>query len=524
MPLTALFGEFAMPVPAISASIAHAWEVFSQSAATALVTSIWQGALVAFALAICLRLAPRISAAHRFMVWAAGFISVAALPFLPPLARLSDASRSSAELNGSVTAAVQSWIQLDMRWGLAIAVLWVAASILQAAWLVVDSIRLRQVWKAAAPIEVDSRIALLMANAGKIWGRRPVETCTSTILQRPSVIGFFAPRILIPDWLLKKLTPAELEQIVLHETEHLRRRDDWTNLVQILVLIVFPLNPALRWIDNRLSREREMACDEGVVNVTRAPRAYAACLASIAERGLERRPEALSLGAWQKRANLVQRVHQILARKRALSASATWALMGAMGCGLVFGSVEMAQSPELVSFVPTHRAEFAQSIAADRNRDVDVEILPTAYRQASPKKGDAHGFYAMNVIAMVPEPRHVKAANVSKHTAHDTAAALGSEQKAPVANSAPPMVAQKEDAKTEHHDLRQIVNGEEPVVIFTAVETTVRYSDGVVSDYETDSAHELTITRLIFNVVPASSFSTQSAVGTVRGSWFTLQL
>jgi hypothetical protein len=184
MPLTALFGEFAMPVPAISASIAHAWEVFSQSAATALVTSIWQGALVAFALAICLRLAPRISAAHRFMVWAAGFISVAALPFLPPLARLSDASRSSAELNGSVTAAVQSWIQLDMRWGLAIAVLWVAASILQAAWLVVDSIRLRQVWKAAAPIEVDSRIALLMANAGKIWGRRPVETCTSTILQR----------------------------------------------------------------------------------------------------------------------------------------------------------------------------------------------------------------------------------------------------------------------------------------------------------------------------------------------------
>ena len=54
----------------------------------------------------------------------------------------------------------------------------------------------------------------------------PAEIWATSDLDRPCVIGFFRPRILIPAWLLNRLTPAELEQVVLHESEHLRRRDD----------------------------------------------------------------------------------------------------------------------------------------------------------------------------------------------------------------------------------------------------------------------------------------------------------
>ena len=175
--------------------------------------------------------------------------------------------------------------------------------------LALHSVRLRRLWKAARPVEVSA--ALVDALEDVRGGR--VEICTTQSLDRPSVIGFLAPRILIPAWLMAGLTQGELEQIVLHEAEHLRRRDDWTNLAQKLALVVFPLNPALVWMEHRLCREREMACDEGVVRITNAPRAYAACLASLAERGLERRQaEALSLGAWQRRPELVHRVHGIL--------------------------------------------------------------------------------------------------------------------------------------------------------------------------------------------------------------------
>jgi hypothetical protein len=56
---------------------------FDSVAAPIAVTALWQGIIVASGLALCLRIAPRISAAHRFLIWAAGFVALAALPFLP---------------------------------------------------------------------------------------------------------------------------------------------------------------------------------------------------------------------------------------------------------------------------------------------------------------------------------------------------------------------------------------------------------------------------------------------------------
>ncbi len=184
-----------------------------------------------------------------------------------------------------------------------------------------------------------------------------VTICTTEMLDRPSVIGFLAPRILIPAWLMARLTPGELEQIVLHEAEHLRRRDDWTNLVQKLALVVFPLNPALAWMEHRLCREREMACDEGVVRITNAPRAYAACLASLAERGLETAgggavawcvAQAVGTGSSRARDSIAEAHDEPACGGRAA------------GCGGMRAdwrdSVEMARCPQLVAFVPEQKS------------------------------------------------------------------------------------------------------------------------------------------------------------------------
>ena len=259
-------------------------------------------------LEICVRVMPRISAAHRFLLWAAGFWCAAGLPLLL-LLHISAGVAGTAGVGAIASGnAIGPVLQLDARWGLAIAGLWVVASAIRGVSLAVHSMRLRRLWKAARPVEVSATLATALKD---VRGGR-VTICTTEMLDRPSVIGFLAPRILIPAWLMARLTAGELEQIVLHEAEHLRRGDDWTNLVQKLALAAFPLNPALVWMEHRLCREREMACDEGVVRITNAPRAYAACLASLAERGLERRAEALSLGAWHRRSELVHRVHGIL--------------------------------------------------------------------------------------------------------------------------------------------------------------------------------------------------------------------
>ena len=379
---------------------------FADAAGPLAVSALWQGLALALVLALCLRLTPRIAAADRFRAWAAGFAAVVALPFLPSLFALFQSffnvasSAPAASAPASPVAVPHAWLNLDPRWSLAIAGLWVAASLARAVDLGVHTVRLRQLWKRAVPIDSEVFSAASLHTT--------VEICTTRDLDRPSVIGFFAPRILIPEWLLERLTPAELEQVVLHEAEHLRRHDDWINLLQKLCLVAFPLNPALAWMERRLCREREIACDEGVVRRTQAPRAYAACLASLAERRLERQrglkhpAEALSLGAWQRRPELVDRVHRILRRAPGLHPAAARALLGVLSCGLVLGSVELARCPQVVEFAA--RPAAAPAVAAF-NTDAMVDGRPM------------RGFRAVDTVARVPSRAQLAEARFAERAA-----------------------------------------------------------------------------------------------------------
>ncbi len=203
-------------------------------------------------------------------------------------------------------------------------------------------------------------------------GFRGVTLCTSADVDRPSVIGFFSPRILIPNEVFERLTAAEMEQIVLHEVGHLRRGDDWINLLQKISLVLVPLNPALLWIEKRLCFERELACDDDVLRLTKAPKAYATCLTNLAEHRLGRRAAALSLGAWERRSELARRVHSILRRSEGMGRTQTWALMSVLMLGLVGGAAGLSRCPQFISFsgnaVP-QQAE-VQSLPAAGYQDV----------------------------------------------------------------------------------------------------------------------------------------------------------
>ncbi|HVU46132.1 MAG TPA: M56 family metallopeptidase [Terracidiphilus sp.] len=500
------FAEFAGIIPSVSG----AFHGFAHWAAPAAVDGLWQGAAVAAGLAICLRMVPRVSASHRFATWIAGFGVAAGLPALPFVARLvtgfADGTPGSEPAIGG--SAAHAWLQplvVDARWSLAIAGVWLAISAYRAVDLGAHIVRLRRLWKAARPIEGEAASLAALA----LPDMRRVEICTTQDLDRPSVIGFFAPRILIPEWLLERLTHEELEQVILHESEHLRRRDDWTNLVQKLCLAAFPLNFALAWMDRRLAKEREMACDEGVVRVTGAPRAYAACLASLAERGLENRmarAEALSLGAFERRPELVHRVHSLLLGGQRLSPVAGRALVGVVGCGLIFGAVGLARTPQLVAFVPE------QSAAPIAVAEAPYATLKL-YAAARPDEG----FRAVNTVATVP----VRRANASHAPRELGDAARAVKVTQTVATG---INARAENLKAEApagHPA-QAAQPQEWMVVTWQVQTSVRAQDfkaQSVADYENGKsaehsetagaaqnrpANEMAVTRMFLGVYRAS--------------------
>jgi len=539
---------------------------FSRTAAGILLTAIWQGTFVAGCLAICFKLAPRTTAALRFAIWAAGFIVVALLPFLPLLLAHFVSSAHADAAAGIAPNPARPWLQLDIRWSVALTAIWAIASFIRGANLVADSLRLRKFWRTATAVNV----SISHPDSLAVPGRKPVQICTTQQLERPAVIGFLAPRILVPEWLMTRITPGELDQIVLHETEHLRRGDDWTNLLQKICLVIFPLNPVLLWIERRLCKEREMACDDGVVRVTHAPRAYAACLTGLAERGLHHRSEALSLGAWQGRPELVHRVHSILLRKPALGPSASRGMAALLGCSLVFGSIELARCPQLVAFVATSQTATNETRTAQANSPAVAtrimpqirapHMIPAAY---TPLKNSMY-----NDSTSIPRITQLKATLSANPSSPRSASKTDHSGASKKFSATPRMVAaavevpsQPEEIMTSATTFESISaadGGEQHWFILATYEqretgqhARATYSDSTSqrpdqsaevsknpatsqtaadsSDSATgEGADRITVTRLIFKIVPAikadSTKQTPTAVVPVHSGWFFFQL
>jgi beta-lactamase regulating signal transducer with metallopeptidase domain len=258
----------------------------------------------------------------------------------------------------SAQAIHTSPVRLDIYWSIPIAVIWVVLSLWKGAQLVLSAVRLHRMARQATPVCPDGALPALPQNGdGSQLGGRSAELCTSTEVTRPSVFGFFRPRILIPQDLIERLSPQELQLVVQHEMEHLRRADDWSNLLQKVALVLFPLNPALYWVERRLCSERELACDDHVLRTSASRKAYAICLTRLAEYSIVSRGLSLVLGAWERHSELARRIRRILLRpaKSMRGLPATIASVALVLAALTSG-ILLARTPQLVSFVPLARS------------------------------------------------------------------------------------------------------------------------------------------------------------------------
>jgi beta-lactamase regulating signal transducer with metallopeptidase domain len=365
------------------------------------IAGLWQGGVLIAAVAIALRFCSRVGPKLRFAVWGVAFLLLLATPLL------------NLHAHSSPSRALVARVQLSVTWEYAIAILWATLMAARAVQLTLHLSRVRGTWRRATPITADGNILKLLQRS-----RRSVELCTSADIDSPSVIGFWSPRLLIPEWLLAKLTPQDMRQIVLHELEHLRRRDDWLNLMQKVGLVLFPLNPGLLWVDRKLAVERELACDAGVVASTSQPLEYARCLTRLAEHRSQYRKLALSLAAWSRQSELGRRVVSLLQPANTWSSHharcATVLLVLVLaGCG-----AEMARVPHFVTFtdsypVPTPDASVA---VADSQSAVPVVYHPeTAQPRATLLKAVMR---PASPIARALQPLPLRKAHAMKRRQH----------------------------------------------------------------------------------------------------------
>lgn len=114
--------------------------------------------------------------------------------------------------------------------------------------------------------------------AGHMGIRRKVRVWLSEIVQSPVTIGFFKPIILIPVAAINQLSPQQVEAILLHELSHIRSNDYFFNLVINFIRTILYFNPFVNLFVKSIEKEREISCDEMVMQFQYEPIEYASAL------------------------------------------------------------------------------------------------------------------------------------------------------------------------------------------------------------------------------------------------------
>ncbi|AHJ98810.1 M56 family metallopeptidase [Hymenobacter swuensis] len=315
-----------------------------------LVHSLWQGAVVALALAGLLLLLRQHSAEVRYRTAAVGLLLLLTLsvitfgryytaaPSASTAATAGFRSENSAvgAAAGSTLAATEP-VQVTPATEAALApaaptgmAAWVVyfdenIPVLVAAWLLgllamtlrllgglayVQRLRRYRVQPLAEEWQ-----ARLLALADKAGLKQPIQLLESALVRTPVVVGHLRPVVLLPLGTVTGLSLTYLEAILAHELAHVQRRDYLMNLLQSVAETVFFYHPAVWFITACLRTERENCCDDvATALVGGNPLTVARALAALTE--LTAQPETangrLALSALGPDGSVLGRIRRLV--------------------------------------------------------------------------------------------------------------------------------------------------------------------------------------------------------------------
>ena len=171
--------------------------------------------------------------------------------------------------------------------------IWLCGSLSTLIMLALGLIGVEQMRRTSRLEESVELLRRCHARANSLGIARRVSLGICDRLAMPLLIGIVRPLILLPSVALNGWSVEQLEMVLLHELAHLKRWDNLVTLIQRLVESVLFFHPVVWWLSSWVRLERELCCDELVVEQLGRPIAYAEMLATLS--GLE--PSESSVGA-----------------------------------------------------------------------------------------------------------------------------------------------------------------------------------------------------------------------------------
>jgi|CXWL01.1.fsa_nt_gi beta-lactamase regulating signal transducer with metallopeptidase domain len=136
----------------------------------------------------------------------------------------------------------------------------------------------------------------------------------STEVLVPMTTGVFRPIVVLPKDLPARLTGRELQDVIAHEREHVRRRDVLLNWLQELVIALWWFHPLVHLLAAEARTLREECCDDALIGSGRCDSAhYANTLLRAAVESLQ--PRAVAAAIAESPHALLRRVRRIADRR-----------------------------------------------------------------------------------------------------------------------------------------------------------------------------------------------------------------
>jgi beta-lactamase regulating signal transducer with metallopeptidase domain len=327
-----------------------------------LLAHLWQSTLVLLGAWALARACRNNAAAVRYWIW-----FVASAKFLVPLALLQQLGdrmgRSFPEplpVDAALVETANAMFAPSMPHGLQVAddlpspIALVAVTIwaLGAALL---CLRWFLQWRS---------IRLLLADAPEVFMELPAPVRITSGDLTTGVFGIFRPVVLLPRQVMQVLETQQLQAVLAHEACHVRRRDNLTAAIHRCVEVLFWFHPLVWWLGANLLREREVACDEAVVDEGHEQGVYAESILNACRLGVTARSAAVAASTG---GDLCERLSSIMSERRALPITGkrftllfTMAILtcvAPLAAGIAIGAIREASgaSPaalEVISFKP----------------------------------------------------------------------------------------------------------------------------------------------------------------------------
>ncbi|HET9446800.1 MAG TPA: ankyrin repeat domain-containing protein [Steroidobacteraceae bacterium] len=304
-------------------------------------------------------------------IWALVLAAPFVLPFTAPVpdraitlaspASAVTASSAREESVGSARSAQPGYrvdgFVMSLQIAALLGALWVFASAMLAAGLAFAWLRMRR--RAAS------------------WTRRSLDGTNVLVSPDvgPAVIGFWRPRIVVPEWLLS--ADEQVRRLALaHESQHVRARDPLLLFAATMAVVLMPWNLPLWWQWRRLRFAIEVDCDARVLAPGRiADVEYAEALLNVAERSSA---APLAVAMCESASTLEKRIHLFLLDRTTWQRAVALLLLVA-GAGVTTAAAQIdapvafSQSPQAL-IKGARGSELVEAIA-DGDRDTAVALI-----------------------------------------------------------------------------------------------------------------------------------------------------